>query len=59
MAATEHDASDKPVFELNLADPDLKKRVLECIQKQGKLSFHVKPAGAHQAPGGSAYTRID
>jgi hypothetical protein len=32
---------------------------MECIQKQGKLSFHVKPAGAHQAPGSSAYTRID
>jgi|HubBroStandDraft_6_1064221.scaffolds.fasta_scaffold47542_4 hypothetical protein len=58
--ATEHDASDKPVFELNLSDPDLKKRVMECIQKQGKLSFYAKPAGAQaQAPGGGGYTRID
>lgn len=52
--------SRKPIFELHLLNDDLKKQVMECIQKRGKISIlvdagHVKPTG--ELNGG--FTQVD
>jgi hypothetical protein len=51
--------SDHPAYELKLSDPDLKKRVLECIEKHGKLSIFLHKKGSSGGKGENGYTRVD
>lgn len=44
-------------FSLELKDPELKKRVIECIEKNSKLSVFAYKEGA--TPGELGFTRVD
>lgn len=56
----EEKTARKPVFELHLLNDDMKKHVIECIQKRGKIAIlvdagTVKPTG--ELNGG--FTQVD
>jgi hypothetical protein len=57
MSDTSNKGAGADEFSLDLKDPQLKKRVLECIEKNSKLSVFKYREGAK--PGENGFTRVD
>lgn len=54
MAENESQSIHRHVFEFDVLDEEMKRRVLECIEKRGKISITTEVKGAFSPNAGFA-----